>query len=499
MADTATMNEQSDLQTPKRPSVSALFWLGLSYMPLMARVSLSHTLNFSETSQYNDLRSALTVAFIRAFIAPKEGKTNPFSLIQSRSLPNLPVKGRMWISKYTAPIPPESESVKSALGKVIESLHNPDVPVPAIHVPEVATVYGEWTGYRAGAKDDEPQLKISEQEKFNEMMKEVKASTTILYLHGGGHAFMDPSTHRPIVKKLAKITGGRAFSVRYRLVPQNPFPSSLLDCLVAYLTLLYPPPGSFHEPVRPEHIVIAGDSAGGNLTMSLIQVLVDLNRMGERIIWHGEAREIPIPAATACNSPWLDISHSSQPHYGKIPEAFDYLGPLDEMGQKGLKPCNIWPASPPRKYMYAADDVMTHPLVSPVMRRDWSGFPPVYFCAGWERLAYEDRLLARKLDRDGVTMVFEQYEAMPHCFALVLANLAESRRCVNGWAAFIQQAVEDRTSLKSSATIISAKSLQETLVEFESLSDVSDEVVRQRVVDAVAKAKAWTPPTDAKL
>ncbi|KAH0601775.1 hypothetical protein MHUMG1_00654 [Metarhizium humberi] len=498
MSDSSTALEQPRPQTPKRPGASALFWLGLSYTPLIARVSLSHSLNLADSSPYQDLRSAVTVAFLRAFIAPKEGNPHPFSQTQRRTVTKLPVKGRIWVSNYTVPIPPEPESVTAAVGKVIESLNNPDVPVPKTYLPHVAPVSGEWTGYRAGAKQDEPAPSISDREKYVEMMKEVQKPTTILYLHGGGHAFLDPASHRPTVKKLAKITGGRAFSVRYRLVPQSPFPTSLLDCLIAYLMLLYPPPGAFHDPVKPEHIVISGDSAGGNLTMALIQVIVELNRLGQRITWHGEPRDIPIPAATACNSPWLDISHSSRPYYGTIPEAFDYLGPLDDMGRKGLTPCDIWPAQSPRKFMYGADDIMTHPLVSPVMRRDWTGFPPVYFCTGWERLAYENKFLAQKLERDGVTMVFEEYEAMAHCFALVLGSLAESRRCLDGWAGFIRQAVENPAGLRSSAMTIHAKTLKETPLDFGDLFDVSEGEVRKRVVDKVAETQAWIP-SESKL
>ncbi|KAG5912794.1 hypothetical protein E4U53_005150 [Claviceps sorghi] len=232
--------------------------------------------------------------------------------------------------------------------------------------------------------------------------------------------------------------------------------------------------------------------------MALLQVLVDLNRMDEHITWHGERRKIPVPAAAACNSPWLDIAHSSGPYYGKIPEAFDYLGSIGDLGRKGLEPCAIWPADPPRKFMYAADDVMTHPLVSPVMRRDWAGFPPVYFCAGWERLAYEARFLAQKLQADGATMVFEEYEAMPHCFALVLTDLAEARRCMASWARFIQQAVEDPRSLASSAVALSAKTLDETPLDFDGLCHVAPGTFRQRVVDTVADTQAWIP-TNARL
>jgi acetyl esterase/lipase len=215
--------------------------------------------------------------------------------------------------------------------------------------------------------------------------------------------------------------------------------------------------------------------------------------MGHRITWYGEQREVPIPAGTACNSPWLDISHSSGPHYGKIPEAFDFLGPLDDMGRRGLLPCDVWPANTPRKFMYAADDMMTHPLVSPVMRRDWTGFPPVYFCTGWERLAYEDKFVAQKLQRDGVTVVFEEYEAMAHCFAMVLTKIPESRRCLDSWAGFIRQAVEDAASLSCSAMTIHAKTLKETPIDFGDLFHVSEAEMRQRVVDKVAETYAWIP------
>ncbi|KAG6061979.1 hypothetical protein E4U32_002714 [Claviceps aff. humidiphila group G2b] len=490
--------QQSSPGTPKGRSASSLVWLGLSYIPLLTRVSLSHTLNLSETSPYNTLRSALTVAALRAYIAPKDGKPRRFSDVQAGTMSAAPIKGRMWISPYTSPTPPEPEAVREALRKAIELSNNPDVPAPVISVPDLTPVYGEWTGYRADASSDEPQPDLSDKEKYDKLVGEMTGPTTMLYFHGGAHAMMDPSTHRPMVKRLAKFTGGRAFSVRYRLVPQNPFPASLLDCLVAYLTLLYPPPGSFHDAVKPEHIVIAGDSAGGNLAMALIQVLVDLNRTGEHIMWHGEERDVPVPAAVACNSPWLDIAHSSQPYYGKIPEAFDYLGPLADLGRRGVEPCSIWPANPPRKFMYAADDIMTHPLVSPVMRRDWVGFPPVYFCAGWERLAYEAKFVAQKLERDGVKVVFEEYEAMPHCFALVLSHLAESKRCMEVWADFMKQAVEDPGTLASRALTVSAKKMEETPLQFEDLCDVSDETFRERVVDTVADATTWIP-ADAKL
>lgn len=142
-------------------------------------------------------------------------------------------------------------------------------------------------------------------------MKEVNAPTTILYFHGGAHFLMDPCTHRKFTARLAKLTGGRCLSVRYRLAPQNPFPAGLLDALVCYFSLLYPPANAQYTAVKPQNIVFAGDSAGGNLCFALLQTILELRRQNLKILWEGIEREVPLNAGVACSSPWLDITQSS--------------------------------------------------------------------------------------------------------------------------------------------------------------------------------------------
>ena len=73
--------------------------------------------------------------------------------------------------------------------------------------------------------------------------------------------------YRKTTGKLAELTGGRVLAIRYRLAPQNPFPAAILDTLIAYLNLLYPPPGSSHFAVPADSIVLAGDSSGGVLAI----------------------------------------------------------------------------------------------------------------------------------------------------------------------------------------------------------------------------------------
>lgn len=234
----------------------------VSKLPLIARVALLHMLHMSPTSRYVDLRTELTVAVIRSFLTPSK----PMSISATQKVLNRDpgIKGRIWVAKYTAPVPPEP-SIRDCVIRAVESMRAPNndgtllAPLKDIRWPDLVPVEAEWTGYRAGATPQSRLPPISEAEKYVEMMKEVKSQTTVLYFHGGAYYLMDPASHRATTKKLAKLTGGRCYSVRYRLAPQNPFPSALLDALQSYLALLYPMKGAFHEAVKPEHIVFAGD------------------------------------------------------------------------------------------------------------------------------------------------------------------------------------------------------------------------------------------------
>ncbi|KAF5622866.1 AB hydrolase superfamily [Fusarium sp. NRRL 52700] len=445
-------------------------------LPLIVRQGLAHILNLSDSSKYLDLRSAIIIACLRVILTPEAPRS--ISSVQRLTLRDSGIKGHIWVSKYASPQPPET-SVRDALISTLEHLGGSTCRVP---VPDLVDVEAEWTGYRTGVARGAPLPDVSERERYHGMMQECTKPTTVLYLHGGAYYLCDPATHRPTTKKLAQLTGGRCYSVRYRLAPQHPFPAALLDAFVSYLTLLYPPPDAYHDPVQPEHVVIAGDSAGGNLSLSLLQLLLELRRQDSPILWHGELRQVPMPAGVALNSPWLDITQSSPTWEMSTPTPCDYLPKPDAIEKRTVPPCEAWPASPPRRNIYIADDLAAHPLASLVMARSWKGAPPIYLCTGWEILAYEDKFLARKLEADGVRVVFEEYEGMPHCFAMMLRNAPATPRCYNGWASFIHAAVEDPDSIESSAVMIRAKTCEEVPLRFDQLSDVSEEDVQLRVL-----------------
>ncbi|KAI6046335.1 hypothetical protein EDC04DRAFT_2630038 [Pisolithus marmoratus] len=118
----------------------------------------------------------------------------------------------------------------------------------------------------------------------------------ILYAHGGGYYFGSVDQERYSIQRHAKKINGRIFAINYRLAPQYPFPCALHDLLTAYLFLIKPPPGAAHQPVNPAHIVVVGDSAGGGLTLALLQVLRDTR--------------LPMPAGGILISPLCDLTHS---------------------------------------------------------------------------------------------------------------------------------------------------------------------------------------------
>ena len=165
---------------------------------------------------------------------------------------------------------------------------------------------GEWIGYRDAATSSIPfPNNASEREKYAQLTASSTTPTTILYFHGGAFFLMDPWTHRKPCARLARVTAGRCFSVRYRLAPQHPFPAALLDAIVAYLNLLYPKEGAMHERVEARHIVFSGDSAGGCLSLVLLLFILWLRReRGGILIWNGRKVQVPLPAGVASMAPW---------------------------------------------------------------------------------------------------------------------------------------------------------------------------------------------------
>ncbi|KAL2787237.1 lipase/esterase [Aspergillus keveii] len=410
----------------------------LSKIPLALKTTFSHMFGWSPTSQKWDLRTALTVTILRDMLCNSPPST--ITEQQQTTMHDPGVKGNMWISRVT--IPPEN-ALRDVLFTAIRSL---GTRTEKFSEPLSEPITAEWTGYRANASAKTSEPAISEAEKFRCLMGEVKSDVTVLYFHGGSYYLMDPCTHRETVAGYAKLTQGRALSVRYRLAPQDPFPAALLDALTVYLSLLYPPETAFHNPVLPSHVVLAGDSAGGNLATVLLQTILHLHRTASpgtlpTVPFYGKHVPIPLPAGIALNSPSLDLTRSM--HHTEIGNS------------------------------------LCHPLVSPVLA-DWSGAPPMFISCGQELVSDECCFLAQSAARKGVVVVWEQYEAMPHCFAQILAGTSVSGRVLEGFARFIWDAVRAPGSIETHGEFIEAKTLRSLAVDVRNLVDLDLDEVRRK-------------------
>ena len=109
----------------------------------------------------------------------------------------------------------------------------------------------------------------------------------ILYLHGGGYRIGSPACYRGFGSHLAVAAGATVIVVDYRLAPEHPFPAAVDDAVAAYRWLL-------DAGTPPSQLAIAGDSAGGGLTVATLLAIRDAG--------------LPQPAAAVCISPWADLT-----------------------------------------------------------------------------------------------------------------------------------------------------------------------------------------------
>jgi acetyl esterase/lipase len=462
----------------------ALLKIFAPQIPGLAYAALRHATGSSVTSAHWDFRTEMTVSFLRKLITSKGGAAPQVGKIQAMSKQDRPVKGKIWTAKSVFAKPAENDVQKLVL-KAVEDMKLGEISYTK---PESADIPFEWTGYRSDATDDEPLPKISEEEKYKRLMKEPTRSsaTTILYFHGGAYYLCGAPTHRGLCAALAKGCKGRVVSVEYRLAPQTAFPGQLLDAFTSYLSLLYPPPGSFHEAVRAKEIVLGGDSAGGNLSMALLQLLLQLHRSSSGVPvvkFHGRDVHVPLPAGCSANSGWLDVTRSFPSITSNAD--FDYLpGPDMDDAVSEFPADDIWPTNPPRGDLFCDLSLLDHPLVSPVTAADWSQSPPLWMCAGREMLYDEVVSVASRAAQQGVKVQFELYEAMPHCFQLLMPWRKNSERCFADWGEFARKCVEDPQSLKTFGRVVKAKGGLDDDLDVKTLGTIGLEEARRLTGEA---------------
>lgn len=299
-----------------------------------------------------------------------------------------------------------------------------------------------------------------------------------------------PQAYRATTTHLAASTGGRVVSIDYRLAPQNPFPAGLLDILLVYLSLIYP--ASEETPaIDPNNIVFAGDSSGGMLLCSILQILLHTTNHSP---FHFHSRRIelplPLPAGLSVISLPGDLLHSLPSHrynlvndlYLNIPWSFpDYPS------------CPIWPTSPPRSQIYGDLEIHSHPLACPAAAKSWVGAPPFWISCGEEQYLDGGKAVARRAASQGVGVTWTVYEAMPHCFSMLpkFSQSPQAKMLREKWAQFCKDCVKRPEAFRGriSASKVDFKTAGEKQIPFEDSADLPMQEIERLILNRISGLK----------
>jgi len=212
----------------------------------------------------------------------------------------------------------------------------------------------------------------------------------LVYLHGGGYYMGGIETYRHYVARFAQIAGLRAVHLEYRLAPEHPYPAAIEDTTAVVRAL-------HRNFTMADRIVIAGDSAGGGLTLATLIALRDEGH--------------PLPKAAAVISPWTDLT-STAPSI----EANRTRDPV--LGNARTKISSAW---------YARGMPLTHPRVSPLFA-DFTKFPPLLVQVGTEEILFDDSVqLAERAKAQGAPVELEVWEGMVHVWHYYAEWIPEGR------------------------------------------------------------------------
>jgi acetyl esterase/lipase len=231
----------------------------------------------------------------------------------------------------------------------------------------------------------------------------VPTVATLLYLHGGGYFACTPQTYRAVTSSFA-LAGFKTFAPAYRLAPECPFPAGLDDAIAAYRGLL--------ENHAPRQVVVAGDSAGGGLSMALLLSLRE--------------RGIPLPAAAVLFSPFVDLAATGES--ARSNSARCAMFTHESFGRAAQ--------------FYLGEGDRRAPLASPLYA-DLHGLPPLLIHVGADEALLDDsRRLAERAQRAGVKTQLKIWPAVPHVWQLFQRWVPEGRSSLREAGMFFAREVQ---------------------------------------------------------
>jgi epsilon-lactone hydrolase len=227
-----------------------------------------------------------------------------------------------------------------------------------------------------------------------------ESAVSLLYLHGGGHTLGSAFGYRHLAGALALASGARTIVPDFRLAPEHPFPAAIEDVVRAYRWLL-------DTGTDPRHIVLAGDSSGGGLTVS---VMLAFERDG-----------LPRPAGAVLLCPGVDLSCTV---VERRPDEPQPLG--DDLVRRFVE-------------TYLAGHPVDDPLASPLLA-DLSRMPPMLIqSATGDPYCPESKALAARAREHGVDARLELYPVATHVFQVFWSFLPEATEALESAGRFVRE------------------------------------------------------------
>lgn len=227
-----------------------------------------------------------------------------------------------------------------------------------------------------------------------------RSEGVVLYLHGGSYLFGSPRTHADTIARVALASEREVFALEYRLAPEHPYPAQLEDALACVRWLE-------SQGIARSNLVLAGESAGGNLVLAALLALRDQGGAQVR--------------GGVMISPWLDLTASTDSYARNEPYDF------------GTREMLLAQAK-----LFAGETPVDDPRVS-LGRADPSAIAPVLVQAGTSELLYDEcRDWVQSARAAGVDVTFDEPVDMPHAPPFFAGLCPAGAKSVDAIGAFIR-------------------------------------------------------------
>jgi len=230
-----------------------------------------------------------------------------------------------------------------------------------------------------------------------------KNNRVILYLHGGGYNIGSIKSHKEMAARLAKSANAKVLLIDYRMAPEHPYPAAVDDAKLAYQWLL-------ENGYSAKDICIAGDSAGGGLTLAAAIALRD-----------GGAE---LPACLCVFSPWTDVAMTGETMNDSTYDPMLNISWIQQMADG-----------------YSQGSDVRSPTMSPLYD-SYKGLPPILIHVGSDELLLSDSTrFAEQAKAAGVDVTLEVWADMWHVWHLHAGFMPESKQAMVAAGSFIESRV----------------------------------------------------------